>query len=128
MLFIPLTEWNSINFNDTSLDESVGTDQFVVGSVVDYFNNTSLGSNRLGSPRKVSRFQTKSTELGISTSHTDRMNSLCTNLGVGSLTTQFKLSLLSVVSSLGTGCCSLVSAISANTYKKYKNTSCVIYL
>jgi hypothetical protein len=43
------------------------------------------------------------------------VDTLSTNLGVGGLTTQLKLPLLTVMRTLGTRCRSLVTAVSADT-------------
>jgi hypothetical protein len=47
---VPLTEWSSINLDNATFHKGVGTDQFVVGGIVDDTGNTGLASNSLGTP------------------------------------------------------------------------------
>ena len=53
MRFIPLPEWGGIDLDDGALDEGVGTDQLVVGRVVDDRDDTRLAGDSLGSPSIV---------------------------------------------------------------------------
>ena len=65
-------------------------------------DNTGLAGNTLRAPREVTGLNTESTELLVTTAGTDRVDSLRSDTGVGGLTTQLKLSLLSELSALGT--------------------------
>ena len=112
----PLTEGSRVNLDDAALDESLGSDQLVVGSIVHDINDTALAGDCLRSPREISSIQTKSAELAVSTTGADRVNALLTDLGHGRLAAQFELALLAVVCALGTGVRTLVAAITANTY------------
>ena len=47
---IPLSEWCGIDGNDASLDEGFGTDQLVVGGVIDDINDAYLAGYCFGSP------------------------------------------------------------------------------
>jgi hypothetical protein len=69
----------------------------------------------LGTPSKVTRVQSHSPVLGVSSSDTDLVNPLGTQLGHGGLTTQLKLSLLPVLGPSGTGGRALVARITSNT-------------
>ena len=80
--------------DDGTLNESVGTDQLVVGGVVDNGQSTSLAGDTLGTPREVTRLETKGTTLEVTTTDTDKMNTLTTQLGVGGLTTQLEPKML----------------------------------
>lgn len=73
--------------DDGTLDESVSTDQLVVGGVVDNGQGTGLARDTFGTPREVTRFKTKSTTLEVTTTDTNKMNTLTTQLSVGGLTT-----------------------------------------
>jgi hypothetical protein len=55
--------------------------------------------------------------LDVSTTDTDGVDALSTELGVGWLTTELELSLLAVVGALSTGGRSLVATITTNTYR-----------
>ncbi len=87
MRFIPLTERSGINLDDSTLNESVSTDQLVVGGVVNNGQSTSLTRDTFGTPREVARVETESTTLEVTTTNTDKMDTLTTELGVGGLTT-----------------------------------------
>lgn len=51
--FVPLSEWGRIDGNDGTLDQGLGTDQFVVGGVVDNIDDTDFSCNGFGSPGEV---------------------------------------------------------------------------
>ncbi len=113
--FVPLTEGGSIDLDDGALDEGLGTDKFVVGSVVDDINDTGLARDGFTGPGERTRVQTESAVLNITSTDTDGVDALLTELGVGRLTTEFELSLLAIVSTLGTSVRTLMTAITANT-------------
>ena len=50
MIKVYLTEWGGIDGDDGTLDEGLGTDQFVVGGVVDDVDDADLAGGGLGSP------------------------------------------------------------------------------
>jgi hypothetical protein len=58
----------------------------------------------LRSPRKVTRLKTEGTEFAVTTSSTDGMDTLCTELGVSWLAAKLEFSLFAVVGALGAGC------------------------
>lgn len=115
MGLVPLTERSGINLDDGRLDESLGTDELVVAGIVDNINDTGLAADGLASPGEVARVKTEGTLLDVTTTDTDGVDTLDTELGVGSLTAEIELSLLAVESTLGTGGRSLVAAITTNT-------------
>ena len=53
MRFVPLSEWGRIDGDDATFDQSLGSDQFVVGGVVDNIDNTNFSCNGFGSPGEV---------------------------------------------------------------------------
>lgn len=120
MSLIPLTEGGGINLNDGSLHQSLGTDKFVVAGIVDNIDDTGLTADGLATPGETARIKTESTVLDVTSTDTDGVDTLGTELGVGRLTTKFELSLLTVESTLGTSGRSLVAAVSANTYEKWR--------
>ena len=70
----------------------------------------------LTSPGERTRVKTDGTVLNITTTATDEVNSLSTELGHGRLTAHFELSLLNINNDLSTGKASLMTRITANTY------------
>ena len=137
MRLVPLSERSGINFDDGTLDQGLGSEQLVVGRVVNLeqakgsasrsevdpeedscthdVDDPGLPGNVLRSPSEVTRVQSHSPVLGVSSSDTDLVNPLGTQLGHGGLTTQLKLSLLPVLSPSGTGGRALVARITSNT-------------
>ena len=51
--FVPLSEWGRIDGDDATFDQSLGSDQFVVGGVVDNIDNTNFSCNGFSSPGEV---------------------------------------------------------------------------
>jgi hypothetical protein len=94
---VPLTERGGIDLNDSTLDKGVGSDQLVVGGVVDNANDTSLAGDSLRSPRKVSSLESQGTVLQVATTNPDGVNSLGAQLGHSWLTAEFEFSLLAVL-------------------------------
>lgn len=72
----------------------------------------------LGTPGEVSTVESKSSVLGVSTSSSDLVNPLGSELGHGGLSTQLKLSLLSVVCSSSARGGALVARISCDTHSR----------
>ena len=69
----------------------------------------------LTSPGERTRVKTDGTVLNVTTTATDEVNSLSTELGHGRLTTHLELSLLNINNDLTTGKTSLMTRITANT-------------
>lgn len=78
--FVELLEWSRIDGDDAVLDQSLGTNQLVVGCVVNNIKKTSLASGSLRGPGEVSSLQTKSAELAISTASSHKVNARTANL------------------------------------------------
>jgi len=51
--FVPLSEWGRIDGYDATFDQSLGSDQFVVGGVVDNIDNTNFSCTCFSSPREI---------------------------------------------------------------------------
>jgi hypothetical protein len=74
-----LSEGSGIDLDDGGLGQSVGTDKFVVRRVVGDNDDTGLAGNTLGTPREVARLETETTELAVTTTGADKVNSLGAN-------------------------------------------------
>ncbi len=72
-------------------------------------DNPCLFRDGFRAPRKVAGFETESTEFEVTTTGTDGVNALRTELGVSGLATEFELPLLAVVGALRTGFRAFVS-------------------
>lgn len=72
---VPLREGGGVNLNDAVLDEGVGSDQLVVGSVVDDVQDSGLASDCFGGPVEVAFLESESSELEVSSSDSDASDS-----------------------------------------------------
>lgn len=76
--FVPLAEGGGIDLDDGVLDEGLGTDEFVVGGVVDDVNDTGFAGDGLAAPAEGTGIETEGTEFGVSTADTYGVNTLLT--------------------------------------------------
>lgn len=112
----PLSERSSIDLNNSRLGQCVSSNQLVVGRVVHNTSDSGLLGHTLGSPREVTGLNSQRSELLVTTSGSNSVNSLSSNLGVSRLSAQLELSLLSELGSLSTGGRTLVTGVSRNTH------------
>jgi hypothetical protein len=80
---IPSLEGMGVYENNSPLDQSLGTDQFVVGGIVGNIQDTDLSRADLGTPGEVSRIQSQGAVLEVSSSSTDAVDASLTDTGVG---------------------------------------------
>lgn len=116
--FIISFERMRINDNDSALDESLSTNQLVIGSVVGDIEDANLARGNLGSPRKVTRFELEGTEFLVSSSATNLMNAGLADLGHGRWTAQFKLALLAKLGTTASCLTALVATFTSNTLEE----------
>jgi hypothetical protein len=116
--FIISLEWMRINDNDGALDESLSTNQLVIGSIVGDIEDANLAGGNLSSPRKVTRFELEGTKLLVSSSTTNLMNAGLANLGHGRRTAQFKLALLAKLGTTASCLTALVATFTTNTLEE----------
>lgn len=91
---IPKSERIGINGDNGVLDDGLGSDELVVGGIVDDIENLGLSSDGLRSPGEVTSINTEGSEFVVGTSGSNWSNSSVTELGVGGLSSEFELSLL----------------------------------
>jgi hypothetical protein len=115
VLLVPLLEGGSVNLDDGSLDEGVGTDQLVRGGVVSDTEDTALTGGGLRGPGEVTGLKTESAELVVATAGADEVDLLGANLGVGGLTAKLELSLLAHGNLLTSGKTALVGGVTRDT-------------
>lgn len=114
---VPLSEGGSVNVDNGTLDEGLGSEKLVVGSVVSNLDQSSLPGDGLGTPSEVTRVESKGPVLDVTASGSDLVDTLGrVKLGHGGLTTEFKLSLLSVVGTTSTGGGALVARVTSDTH------------
>ena len=75
MVQIPLTEWGCINLNNTVLDQCLGSNEFVIRSVIDNIKDSCFSGGWLWSPVEVTFLESECSELIISTSDSDSSDS-----------------------------------------------------
>ena len=71
MLEIPLPERSSINLNNGTLHQSLGTDKLIVGCIIHHNKKTGLSSHSLTTPGEVTSVEPQSSSLHITTSNLD---------------------------------------------------------
>jgi hypothetical protein len=114
VLQVPLSEWSGIDLNNGVLGQGLSTNKLLVGSVVHGVQDSSLMSGVLTRPDEVSSVKSHGTELEVTTTASDSVNSLVTNLSVSSWSTELELSLLLVNVSASTS-----SSIKLNDVRRY---------
>jgi len=115
-LLVPLTEGRSIDLDDTVLHEGVGTDQLVVGRIVNDREDTGLAGGDFRAPAKISRVKSQSSILEVSSTATHHANSLRANAGHGGGAAELKLTLLADGNALATGRPALVYGVPRDTH------------
>lgn len=94
LLGIELLEGSGVDLDDGVLDDGLGSDELVVGGVVDHVQDSGLGGESLGSPNVVALIEAESSELVISTAAADRTDLLGAELSARGLSCHLKLPLL----------------------------------
>ena len=112
---VPLLEGVSINEDDGALDQSLGTDELVIGSVVRDVEDTYLASADLGTPGKVAGVETEGTELEVTATATDGVDATVANFGHGGGAAHLELPLLAVLFAATSGLAALVPSLTSNT-------------
>jgi hypothetical protein len=82
---VPLPEGSGIDLDNGGAGQGVGTDELVVGRVVDDTDDTGLLGDTLGTPGEVTGIETEGAELAVAATGADEVNTLCANTGVGRL-------------------------------------------
>ena len=128
MGLVPLSEGSGIDLDDSGAGQGVGTDELVVGGVVDDTDDTGLLGDALGTPGEVTGIETESAELAVAATGADEVDTLSANTGVGRLAALLEspeamldmtreaiglcIPLLAVVCALRTGRGTLVARVS----------------
>ena len=115
VLLIPSLEGVGIHNNDGTLDESLGTDQLVVGGVVGHVQHTGFPCADLGSPRKVTGIELESAKLLVASHAPNGVDTRLTNLGHGWWPAQLELALLAELGAATSGLAAFVVSLTRNT-------------
>ncbi|GER41508.1 sulfate adenylyltransferase [Striga asiatica] len=117
MLEVPLLERRSINLNKSTLNQSLGRNQLIIGRVINDVQNTSLPGDSLTAPREVSCVQPQCTPLHITSTDPHPADSLVARkLCVCGLSFKLVLSLLPPSLLLSSSRTPLVHGIPRNTH------------
>jgi hypothetical protein len=85
--FIPGTEGSGVDLHDSGFGEGVGADEFVVGGMEGYDDDTDFAGDALGAPAEVAGVETQGAIFGVAASDADEMDAFVADTGVGWLTT-----------------------------------------
>merc|ERR1719329_937491 len=96
LLQVPLPERLTVDLDNGILQQGLGSDQLVAGSIVDDIEDTNLFGAVLGAPCIVTALQPQSTILHVATTSSHNANSLCSELGHGRRSSHLELPLLLV--------------------------------
>ena len=107
-----MSEGGSVNHHNGVLYEGLGSDQLVVGGVVDDVDDPGLASGRLRGPCKVASVQPECPVLLVATPGPEGVDALGSELGHRRGAGQLELPLLPQRTSLASGCPALMPMVS----------------
>ena len=116
MGLVPLSVWCAVDEHNTVLHQGLGTDQFIVGCIIDNINYSCLACTTLRAPGEVPHVQPQGSVLLVASPHTDCVYAAGANLCVGSGASQLILPLLVVGLSLAPGLTALVPVVPRDTH------------
>jgi len=120
----PLTEGSGIDHDDSVAHKSVGTDELVVGSVVNDIHDTSACGHCLSGPGEVAGLKTKSTVLDDTVAATNKVDDLLAETSHGRLAANLELPLLAISNTLATSWAALVHGITSNAHLPINTDLC----
>ena len=116
---LPLSEGSGINDNNGVLHQGLGSDQLMVGGVVDHVDDPGLARDGLATPGEVSLIEPQGSVFLVSSTNTKGVDSLGSQLGHGSGSGQLELPLLTDGSSLATSGATFMPMISRYTHPDF---------
>jgi len=118
---VPLLEGVGIDENDGTLDESLGTDELVIGGVVGDVEDADLARADLGTPGEVAGVETEGAELEVATAAADGVDATLADLGHGGGAAHLELPLLAVLLAATAGLAAFVPSLTSDTLLWMKN-------
>ena len=91
-----MSEGRGVDLDNAVFDECFGTDEFVVGGVVDDIEDFGFFGDALASPGEVALVQAHGAEFVVASHNTDTVHSFIIKFGIGSRPSRLELSLLLV--------------------------------
>jgi len=118
VIAIPLCEGSRVNGHDAVFNQCIGTNQLIVGCVIDHIDDSCLAGDCLRSPVEVSFLETESSELEVTSTNPNSSNpgNIIDKFGVGDGSSLFVGSLLLVDGHSASSESSLVSGISVYSH------------
>ena len=114
---VPLSVQCAVDKHNTVLHQGLGTDQFVVGRIIDNIDYSCLACTTLRAPGEVPHVQPQGPVLLVASPHTDCVYAAGANLCVGSGASQLILPLLVVGLSLAPGLTALVPVVRRDAHR-----------
>ena len=114
---VPLSVRCAVNKHNTVLHQGLGTDQFVVGCIIDNIDYSCLACTTLRAPGEVPHVQPQGPVLLVASPHTDCVYAAGANLCVGSGAFQLILLLLVVGFSLAPSLMALVPVVPSQYFR-----------
>ena len=117
MGLVPLSVRCAVDEHNTVLHQGLGTDQFIVGCIIDDINYSCLACTTLRAPGEAPHVQPQGSVLLVASPHTDCVYAAGANLCVGSRASQLILPLLVVGLSLAPGLTALVPIVPRDAHR-----------
>lgn len=117
VLDVPLLEGSGIDLDDGALDEGVGAHVLVRRRIVHDIEETGLAGHGLRGPREVARVKTEGTVLEGTTTDTDAVHLLLTDLGVRGLAAKLEFPLHANADATTTSLAALMDRVTGDTWR-----------
>jgi len=92
MCLVPRAEGCGVDLHNGGFGKGIGADEFVIGGMEGYANDTDFAGDALRAPGEVARFEAEGTVFLIAAACADEMDTLGADSGLGRLTTFLKRS------------------------------------
>merc|ERR1719232_921119 len=125
MGLIPLTERSGVNDDNGVLDQGLGTNQLIVGSVVDNIDDTGLTGHSLAAPGKVALVEAQGAIFLVASSAAEGVDPLGSQLGHSGGAAELELPLLADGGTLATSGAALMPMITRDTHLETSN--CLLF-
>ena len=99
MCFVPRAEGCGVDLYDGGFGKGIGPDEFIIGRMEEYANDTDFAGYTFRAPGEVAGFETEGAVFLVAAACADEMDTLGADSGLGWLTTFLK----------GSACCQTMS-------------------
>lgn len=112
---VPRLEGVGVDEDDGTLHESLGTDQLVVGGIVDHVEDTDLARAHLGTPGEVTGVEAEGAELLVASAGANLGDALLADLGHGGGAAHLELALLAELGATASRLAALVLSLACDS-------------